>query len=1343
MLHLFKSAAARTATLTLMGVLALGLAIGALRLALPFADVFRSQVEGLLAETLGLDVRVGRFGLRLAGWIPRLTLEDVKLLCPESGQRQLSLRELRLDLSLAESIRRLEPHIESLTLVGAHLMVKRREDGGLVLVGLEDLEAGANPRVLTFFLAKGRFLLTDSDVLWVDERSAAPPLQLTDVRLRFDNQADRHRIGLMARFPEDPDSEIHLAADLQGAPEQPEDWSGDIYLRVRGHDLAPALSGRLPGGLRIGSEAAHLELWSRVADSALVDTIGRLSADGLTAWRETAEGTTAPLRLARLATLMRWERDGEGWGLEIADLLTQRDGTVERRLDLALKGAPAPGGGWSLRGGVGELDLADLAALADLLPGLPAAAGRLREGSPRGRLADLRFSIEQLPGKGPAWKLSARGEALSLEPVERLPGFRGLDVRIAASQERGVLTLSSEDLALSHPALFSAPLVLDRLAGALHWHRDASGRLQIEAPDLAAENGDIRTRSRLALVLPSGDARPFLDLHTHFQVEDASAVRRYIPSRRLKEKLVRWLENAFAGGRIPEGSLLFRGEPADFPFDAQQGRFQVLASAEDVALTFHREWPRLEGIIGQLRFENRGMDITASSARLLDSEIRSAGVRIPDLTAVTAIEIEGRAEGPFADGLRLLTETPLEKRLGGVGQAFQAEGRMRVDIEALSVPFTHQGRKGPLTLKGRISWPEPASLALARWEPLKLERLGGSLSFTESSVSAEAIEARLWDQPIRLGIASRSAPEGAGASTQIDVKGRMPAQVLARHFPSDLWALAEGAAELELRLDLDAADLGQAGASLRYSLGSELSGLRVELPEPVGKGQAETRPLRLEGVLIPGKALDARGRYGDLGLDLRLTRQESGRLRLARGSLNLGGDAEEARGEGVRLTGSLAALDLSAWQAWWEARGTRVAGAKEGASLRSASLTVKQLSLGDLALEEARLDAARGPRRWEVRLDAPELAGSIRIPHQPRSEPLQIYLDRLDLAGLWPERPASGEPAENGKGRSDPRRAHRLDLRIERLLWGDHLLGSATIDSRAVPGGMEFAPIRLAGEHVSIEGKAAWSLEDDSPRTRIELEGKSGDLGEFLRLLDDETPLDQAPATARLKLDWDGGPTELSAAALNGEVRLEIGKGSLLDVEPGVGRMLGILNLGALQRRLSLDFSDLFGRGYAFEQIAGSLRIRKGQATIAELFIEGPSARLEIGGKTDLVARKYEQVVTVIPRIGSGVAIVSAVAAGPLVGAAVYLADKVTGGAVDRLGSYQYQITGPWDNPNIQRKGLLEQGVGQRLFPAGEPAKAPRAADAGPATADEKPVATPAPEAGRKRDETNHFLDGH
>jgi uncharacterized protein YhdP len=70
-----------------------------------------------------------------------------------------------------------------------------------------------------------------------------------------------------------------------------------------------------------------------------------------------------------------------------------------------------------------------------------------------------------------------------------------------------------------------------------------------------------------------------------------------------------------------------------------------------------------------------------------------------------------------------------------------------------------------------------------------------------------------------------------------------------------------------------------------------------------------------------------------------------------------------------------------------------------------------------------------------------------------------------------------------------------------------------------------------------------------------------------------------------------------------------------------------------------------------------------------------------------LLNRRFDQTVIVEPRLASGVALASAVAGGPVLGAAVYLVDRLAGNPIDRLGRYQYRVTGPWNDPDIRGVG--------------------------------------------------------
>ena len=256
---------------------------------------------------------------------------------------------------------------------------------------------------------------------------------------------------------------------------------------------------------------------------------------------------------------------------------------------------------------------------------------------------------------------------------------------------------------------------------------------------------------------------------------------------------------------------------------------------------------------------------------------------------------------------------------------------------------------------------------------------------------------------------------------------------------------------------------------------------------------------------------------------------------------------------------------------------------------------------------------------------------------------------------------------------------------MESLRYGDDVLGRLLLTTEPISGGVRFSEMSLEGPLLRATASGQWTIDaTDYAQTELRVDAHSDDLGQLLHALDYYSESQGAPADAQLSLTWPGGPERFSLERARGSLSMELGAGRLLAVDPGVGRMLGLVNLSALTRRLTLDFTDVTDPGFGFDSISGSASIGGGQARLNNVELLSSTADIRITGVTNLVERTFDQKVQVTPKVGSGVAIAGAVAGGPLVGAAVLLADKISGGAMDRIGRQEYQVTGPWAEPKIE-----------------------------------------------------------
>ena len=98
--------------------------------------------------------------------------------------------------------------------------------------------------------------------------------------------------------------------------------------------------------------------------------------------------------------------------------------------------------------------------------------------------------------------------------------------------------------------------------------------------------------------------------------------------------------------------------------------------------------------------------------------------------------------------------------------------------------------------------------------------------------------------------------------------------------------------------------------------------------------------------------------------------------------------------------------------------------------------------------------------------------------------------------------------------------------------------------------------------------------------------------------------------------------------------------------------MLGLLSLAEIPRRLSLDFSDFFQKGFAFNTARGDFIFDDGSARTDNLHIDGPAAEIRVSGSTGLREKLYDQRVEVLPKAGGVLPAIGLLAGGPA-GAAV------------------------------------------------------------------------------------------
>jgi uncharacterized protein YhdP len=306
-----------------------------------------------------------------------------------------------------------------------------------------------------------------------------------------------------------------------------------------------------------------------------------------------------------------------------------------------------------------------------------------------------------------------------------------------------------------------------------------------------------------------------------------------------------------------------------------------------------------------------------------------------------------------------------------------------------------------------------------------------------------------------------------------------------------------------------------------------------------------------------------------------------------------------------------------------------------------------------------------------------EVKGKIVLPDSPRAA-VMVDLDRLAMTSPGGER--GGRPA-------DPRTLPPVNIRIRDFQFDKLPLGSLSVIADKVPKGLKIRTFALKSRLLTLTAQGLWEIRKRKQYSECRIDFSTDSLGGMLAQLGYVNTVSGGAAEGRIDAHWAGPPADFALGRLNGSFNIDIGPGSLLQFDPGAGRIFGLLSPQVFTRQLGKRYSGLAKKGFYFESISGKYRLQGGNAYSESLHVNGPVARIDMSGRIGLLARDYNQYVEVIPRVSSGLTLATgAVAIGnPPLGAALLLAQTVFGEKLDNIGARFYLISGGWDDPQVTR----------------------------------------------------------
>lgn len=1254
--------------ITSAGVLVAAIGVLGLRYwVLPHIDDYRAAIEESASKSAGQRISIGELAADWSGLRARLQLGNV-VVHDKGGRPALTLKRVDGVVSW-RSLALWQPRFRSLDLYEPVLDVRRDRKGVLSVAGIEMAGESREGGFSDWVLSQRDIRIHNASVNWTDELRDAPTLQLREVGLQLVNRGERHRFGLKALPPAEVARAVDVRGDLSGKSlKQAADWRGRLYLQLDNADISawrtwvpmPPEFGRGSGSVRAWATLRDRTVQELTADVQLAGLRGRLAAD------------LPELDVATLSGRMLWKKTPASHELSAIQLgLTTADKVMLQPLDFSYKGLTDKKGG--LVGGeikAQALDVAPLLSLAAHFPLPPEARKRLAELAPQGRLQNVSARWEgALPA--PA-KYAARAgfEELAVEQAGAVPGVKGLSGEFNASEKGGSLQLVSQSVRLALPDLFKEPLEFDTLSAQAQWTGDLAGNnsVQLKLSSAAFANADAAGTFQGSFQMVPGQPG-IADLNGAFTRAQAQTVARYLPLP-VARGARSWLDVAFLGGTSSDLKFRLKGDLRDFPFDdPKKGEFFVTATVTGGKLHYGDAWPEIEGIDGTLAFRGRRMEVLARQGAIGGARLSGVRAEIADLEGTRILTMAGDVDGATPDFLKFIAATPVAGYIDHFTDGMQGEGpgKLRLRLELPLRDLSGTKLSGSYQMQGNRLQLDPSM-------PF-LEQAEGRIEFTENGVSIPSATATLMGSP--LSVAGGTQRDG---TIHLGLKGRVTADLLRRIGGAAWLSQITGAADWNGVVSVRK-------KTVDLLIESSLQGMASTLPAPMAKSTTETLPLRIERRFLGNSRDQLSLAVGDI-LSARLNRHVDGkRTLIERGSVRVGGGAAaEPERDGVYVTGSLKALNLDAWLKVVSppvpapvpaaAEGGELVYALNGMEVKLGEFDLFDRKFGDIAI----IAGAPSAGTTHYQLTGREIDGGVDWNPQGRGR-LDARLKRLTIPSATPAPGAAREKPVKDESAQLP----ALDIVAEQFQMGAKLLGKLELKAVQQQRDWRIEKLALTNADGSLKADGVWQSWLTNPRTDLNVQWTIADAGSTLARLGYPNTVRDGIAEIGGTLAWNGGPHQLDYGSLSGKFAFRAAKGQFLQMEPGLGKLLGVISLQSLPRRLSFDFRDVFSRGFAFDEILGEIKVDQGIAATDKFLIAGPAAKVLMSGSVDLSRETQNLQMKVSPHVSEGVAIATGFLGGPIGALAAFVALKLAKDPFDNLVSFRYTVTGGWADPVVAR----------------------------------------------------------
>ncbi|TYL48073.1 YhdP family protein [Marinomonas sp. IMCC 4694] len=1223
---------------------------------LPYLDYYRPQIERNLQQIIGHPVSLQRIDGQLEGIDPTVSVSEFVL--NVNGQSAIKIDEMRIRLDTVKSLLNLSPHFTYIRFVKPAVNL-REIDGEWRLSGAVSSNNANNTvaieRILDYLYAQRNFSILDANLHVTSDQYGGHDIRIPHVYLF---QKSFESLLNATFYLDDSAAPFVVNARLDKTRSLVRDY------RIKAAISAPAT--KLPSALFTDNALSTVELGGSI-------------------WLDARIGKEIEVRSEATQLNMVFD-DGKAFELRSSIRFKYTYNNPSVRIDIRAlqmkddQGLTYPASNavfdWSSVTGRSNLrfDRADVALshrfAQYFIPQKTTAAQLLKGLSPEGVAKNALVRWWSVKDKV-SFEFLSNVHAAAIQSYKGIPQASDVNAVLSLSNDGGYVDFRGKGSELKIDTVYDTSWITDDLAGYVTWQKldDAflvNGRDLLIARHGADVSGGFRLEVR--------DNQPnwlALDLHgKNLSVEDRLE---YLPKNALSGELTRWIDDAFVGrGTVTAADILLNGELSE----GRKPHVRVKLAVSEADIEFDKNWPLASKVSGVFDFDGTGVSVAIESGRLLDLPLNNLMLTVPVIDGVADwLNLKGSVNEEAERILTTLRLTPLADSILKPFEQWHLGGDVKGEF-SVAIPFSKERQP---TAQLMLNFQDN----LLRLDDIQLMvhlqrgqfRYGSEVGVTDSEFDIEALGGLS-----HLVLTSEYTAEGRLAVLG-DLTGNVAVKNLAKwhKLPSAAIEKLSGEMSYSGQLAINKSQEGQ----IDLVVDSNLFGTQIRLPEPIGKGATEPNPLRVKVMK----------HESDMVIDVDYAAFSKARVllqdaRFVGGELVFGGAQEASLSAKIPrnlvVKGDLNRLYVEDWLSVFNDFSRQSDRSDANARLLAMpdwlsqiDLIVDSVVVNDINTWHNAKVSYRSEGKSVLQLSADEMNVSL-------SEKMGV--PDLHFGFLsWNTLP-SDELSSNKEAPIKASQIPTMTLSLDQFYLNENPYGDWQMAITREGNVITVEPLSTQLKTGRFTGRMIWQDVGVDSNVDLTLVANGADLAELTGKFSSEAFVSSKEYSINVGLGWKGHPFSFDRSTASGSIEFFAENGNFRKVDelPVFLKALGIFNIGALSRRLLLDFSDVYEPGLTYDEFAGALFLKQGiLQTRSPITIVSPTAELSVSGQANIVNETLDETLTATFPLTGTLPLAGLLWGTPQLAGLLYITDKLIGEQLSKVTSVQYKVEGSFSDPSM------------------------------------------------------------